>query len=434
MRANLTNKKTMLRFLYTLFMYGIQPIILLFMLIRSLKSPQYRQRLGERYGCYSHIRPPKPNGIIIHASSVGEVIAATPLVKRIQQQYPDLPITFTTVTPTGSDRVISAFGHQVNHLYLPYDLPFVIRRFIDFVQPKLCIVIETEIWPNLIRQLRLHHIPFIIANARLSPRSAKRYGWVKGRFQNILKDIELIAPQDQISGNRYLTLGYPKEKLKLTGNIKYDLTISHRLQEKINGLKTLWNDRLVWVAGSTHEGEDDIILQTHQQLLAQYPNLLLILVPRHPERFNAVAELIEKMGFHYCRRSKNILPNPNIQVVLGDTMGELMLLYGLADVAFVGGSLVKHGGHNPLEPLAFKCPIISGQYTFNFPEIFEQLLSVQGVIEVNSDVQSLKSAVDFLLNSEEKRHQYGEAGFKVLMENRGALDRLLQLLQPYLEQ
>ncbi|MDG6894996.1 lipid IV(A) 3-deoxy-D-manno-octulosonic acid transferase [Volucribacter amazonae] len=423
----------MLRFLYTLLMYCIQPIIIFFMLIRSLKSPKYRQRLGERYGCYHHIQPPKPEGIIIHAASVGEVIAATPLVKRIQQQYPDLAITFTTVTPTGSDRVMSAFGQQVKHIYLPYDLPFVIKRFIDFVQPKLCIVIETEIWPNLIRQLRQRHIPFMIANARLSPRSAKRYGWVKTRFQNILKDIELIAAQDRISGERYLQLGYPDQRLKLTGNIKYDLTISPHLQDKINGLKTLWGDRLVWVAGSTHDGEDEIILQAHQQLLTQYPDLLLILVPRHPERFNVVAELVEKMGFNYCRRSKNILPNAKIQVVLGDTMGELMLLYGLADVAFVGGSLVKHGGHNPLEPLAFKCPIISGQYTFNFPEIFEQLSKEQGVLKVKSDVQSFKSAVDILLNSAEKRRQYGEAGFKVLMENRGALDRLLQLLQPYLE-
>lgn len=424
----------MWRFFYTSLMYLIQPLVLFFMWMRGFKAPNYRKRLGERYGFYGNLTPPKAQGIVIHAASVGEVIAATPLVRRIQQDYPELSITFTTVTPTGSDRVKAAFGDSVTHCYLPYDLPCAINRFIDFVQPKLCIVIETELWPNLIQQLSRHNIPFIVANARLSARSAKRYGKVRARLQRMWSQISLIAPQDQISGKRFLELGYPKEKLKLTGNIKYDLTISETLLEQIRVLHQQWaEDRQIWIAASTHEGEEEIILQTHRQLLKKYPDLLLLLVPRHPERFNPVAELIEKEKFNFIRRSSGDLPSAEIQVILGDTMGEMMLMYGISDIAFVGGSLVKHGGHNPLEPLAFKIPVISGKHTFNFPEVFRMLVEVQGVLEVNSTADSLERAVEALLNSQEARERLGNAGYEVLIENRGALQRLLDLLKPYLE-
>lgn len=423
----------MLRFFYTLLMYLIQPLVLLFMLGRSLKSPNYRKRFNERYGFYCGLTPPQPNGIVIHAASVGEVIAATPLVKRIQQQYPDLPITLTTVTPTGSDRVIAAFGDKVSHFYLPYDLPDAINRFIRFVQPKACIVIETEIWPNLIIQLDQRGIPFIIANARLSARSAKRYGWFKNAFKTVFNHIHLIAPQDTISGKRYLDLGYRADQLKLTGNIKYDLVVTDTLLGKIHQLKQqIGAERPIWIAASMHEGEEGIILDCHRLLLKQQPNLLLILVPRHPERFNQVAELVEKKGLAYVRRSTQTAPTAQHQVLLGDTMGELMLLYGVSDIAFVGGSLVKHGGHNPLEPLAFKLPVISGKYTFNFPEVFTKLLDCQGALEINSTVEALKSAVEKFLNSAALRQRYGNAGYEVLIENRGALQRLLTLLEPYL--
>lgn len=424
----------MWRFFYTSLMYLTQPFVLSFMWIRSLKAPNYRKRLGERYGFYGNLTAPLPNGIIIHAASVGEVIAATPLVRRIQQEYPQLPITFTTVTPTGSDRVRAAFGETVTHCYLPYDLPCVLNRFLDFIQPKLCIVIETELWPNLIRQLWRRDIPFVVANARLSERSARRYGLVKERLQGMLSEISLIAPQDSISGKRYLGLGYDERKLKLTGNIKYDLQITDELLEKIEALRALWvRNRPIWIAASTHEGEETLILDVHRQLLKMHPDLLLLLVPRHPERFNAVAELIEKAQLNFIRRSEGSLPDAHTQVILGDSMGELMLMYGISDIAFVGGSLVKHGGHNPLEPLAFRLPVISGKYTFNFPEIFRTLLEVQGVLSVNSNVKALVHAVDGLLNSPQARQCLGRAGYEVLMENRGALQRLLDLLYPYLE-
>ncbi|EIJ71862.1 lipid IV(A) 3-deoxy-D-manno-octulosonic acid transferase [Pasteurella bettyae] len=423
----------MLRFIYSLVMYLLQPFVWLFIVIRSLKAPNYRKRINERYGFYPSQSAPKAKGIIIHAASVGEVIAATPLVRRIQQQYPELAITMTTVTPTGSDRVKSAFGDSVTHVYLPYDLPDALNRFINFIQPKACIVIETEIWPNLIRQLHKRNIPFIIANARLSARSAKRYGWVKNLLHRMFNEISLIAAQDDISGKRYLNLGYQGD-LQLTGNIKYDLVITDELSQKIVELNKNWiNGRPVWIAASTHEGEEEIILQAHHSLLAKFPNLLLILVPRHPERFKPVEDLIIKGGFRYCLRSENFKLQEDTQVLLGDTMGELMLLYGVSDIAFVGGSLVKHGGHNPLEPLAFKLPVISGRYTFNFPEVFAKLREVCGVLEINENPTALYSAVEKFLLSEEARQRYGNAGHEVLIENRGALQRLLNLLKPYLE-
>ena len=325
----------MLRFWYTLLSYCIQPLILLFMWKKSLKQPNYRKRLSERYGIYPHFTKPTPNGIIVHAASVGEVIAATPLIKAIQVRYPKLPITITTVTPTGSARVKDAFGESVSHFYLPYDLPDAINRFIDFVQPKLMIVIETELWPNLIARFHQRNIPFIVANARLSPRSAKRYGWIKRALKGTWQRTNMILAQDKVSEQRYLDLGYPHEKLVNTGNLKFDLEITEHIRKKVFETVEALNisKRLVWIAGSTHEGEEKMILNAHQELIKKYPDLLLILVPRHPERFNQVEELIQKSGLSYRKRSQFEPIEQTIQVLLGDTMGEMMVLYGLAEIA-----------------------------------------------------------------------------------------------------
>ena len=402
---------------------------------KSLKQPNYRKRLSERYGIYPHFTKPTPNGIIVHAASVGEVIAATPLIKAIQVRYPKLPITITTVTPTGSARVKDAFGESVSHFYLPYDLPDAINRFIDFVQPKLMIVIETELWPNLIARFHQRNIPFIVANARLSPRSAKRYGWIKRALKGTWQRTNMILAQDKVSEQRYLDLGYPHEKLVNTGNLKFDLEITEHIRKKVFETVEALNisKRLVWIAGSTHEGEEKMILNAHQELIKKYPDLLLILVPRHPERFNQVEELIQKSGLSYRKRSQFEPLEQTTQVLLGDTMGEMMVLYGLAEIAFVGGSLVKHGGHNPLEPIAFELPVISGVNTYNFPEIFAKLRSVHGVVEVESSEEALAQTVAFLLENTSARERIARYGFEVLKENQGALARHLHLLAPYLE-
>lgn len=421
--------------LYTVLSYLIQPLILLMMWKRGLKLPEYRKRLWERYGCYGKLEKPQTQGVVVHAASVGEVIAATPLIKAIQKKYPSLPITVTTVTPTGSARVKAAFGESVAHFYLPYDLPDAVKRFLRFVEPKLFIVIETELWPNLIRQIHKNHIPFVIANARLSPRSAKRYGWIKSHLRNMFNEITLILAQDEVSAQRYIQLGFNPQHLINTGNLKFDLEITDELRQEVaqttQHLKL--TERPVWIAGSTHEGEEKIILEAHQQLLVHYPNLVLILVPRHPERFQSVEQLLQKMQIPYVKRSENQVVSTDTQVLLGDTMGEMMILYGLAQIAFVGGSLVKHGGHNPLEPIAFELPVISGVHTFNFPEIFAKLRSVNGVIEIDSNVTALVDAVTYFLAHPELGKKISQAGFAVLSENQGALKRHLTLLAPYLE-
>lgn len=425
----------MLRFFYTCVMYLAQPFLWLSLLAGSIKAPNVCKRLSERYGLYFKLSSPKPNGVLIHAASVGEVIAAVPLIKRIQHDYPDLPITVTTMTPTGSDRVKAVFGESVTHVYLPYDLPDAVARFIRFVQPSLVVVIETELWFNLIHQLAKKQIPFVIVNARLSARSTKRYGWFKKALKPLLENIILIAPQDEVSLSRYAQLGIAPERLKLTGNIKYDLNLTDDLLAKISALKVQWNIcRPIWIAASTHEGEDEIILKSHRTLLQRFPDLLLILVPRHPERFNSVAQLIEQQRFNYIRRSTHLAPQAETQVLLGDSMGELMLLYGLADVALVGGSLVAHGGHNPLEPLAFKLPVISGKHTFNFPEIFTKLEAHQGVLMTEENPQAVAEAVAQFLESPTLSQRYGNAGYAVLNENRGALQRVMDLLKPYLNE
>ncbi|QGM81333.1 lipid IV(A) 3-deoxy-D-manno-octulosonic acid transferase [Otariodibacter oris] len=424
----------MLRCLYSLLSYLIQPFVLFFIWRKGFLQPEYRHRLHERYAFYKNLKKPMPKGVVIHAASVGEVIAATPLIKKIQEYYPQLSITITTVTPTGSSRVKAAFGDKVTHFYLPYDLPDAVKRFLNFVDPKLFIVIETELWPNLIHQSHIRKIPFVIANARLSPRSAKRYGWVKSHLQPMLNEIDLILAQDRVSADRYLALGFNPDNLINTGNLKFDLEVTPNLCNKITETQNILHivQRPVWIAGSTHEGEEKIILEAHQQLLKQYKDLILILVPRHPERFEEVEHLLQKMQISYVKRSDNQEILQNTRVLLGDTMGEMMLLYGLAQIAFIGGSLVKHGGHNPLEPIVFKIPVISGLHTFNFPEIFAKLRNVNGVIEIESHQKYLVSAVSKLLDTPELGEKIAHAGFSVLTENQGALTRHLNLLAPYL--
>lgn len=425
----------MIRLLYICLSYLLQPFILLLMWYKGRKQPAYRKRLWERYGVYDETEKPKAKGVIIHAASVGEVIAATPLIKEIGKKYPNLPLIVTTVTPTGSERVNAAFGNSVSHFYLPYDLPDAVERFLNFVDPKLMIVIETELWPNLIRKVNLRNIPFIIANARLSPRSARRYGWVRQSIKDMLNQISLIMAQDEVSKERYLALGYKAEKMVNTGNLKFDLEITSELRQSVLETKTALNlnERPIWIAGSTHEGEEKLILDTHKLLLQDYPNLVLILVPRHPERFSIVELLIEKSELNYVKRSLNQPLDSNTQVLLGDTMGEMMLLYGISNIAFVGGSLVKHGGHNPLEPIAFNIPVISGFFTYNFPEIFEKLRKVKGVVEVESTAEALFDSIELLLEQPELGQEIAQAGFEVLRENQGALKRHIDLLAPYLE-
>ncbi|EPD3053238.1 lipid IV(A) 3-deoxy-D-manno-octulosonic acid transferase [Proteus mirabilis] len=420
----------MLLRLYQVLLYLIQPLIWLRLLLRSRKAPAYRKRWGERYGfCRGKVAP---HGILLHSVSVGETLAAVPLVRALRHHYPDLPITVTTMTPTGSERVRSAFGDDVYHVYLPYDLPGSVNRFLTTVDPKLVIIMETELWPNLISQLYRRKIPLIIANARLSERSAAGYQKLGSFVKTMLRKITLIAAQNQEDGERFIVLGLKRSHLHITGSLKFDISVTPELAAKAVALRRQWAaHRPVWIATSTHEGEEAIVLDTHKKLLAQFPQLLLILVPRHPERFAKAEQLTQEAGFKYTLRSSDAIPDAQTQVVIGDTMGELMLLYGIADLAFVGGSLVERGGHNPLEAAAHAIPVLMGPYTFNFKNICAKLDQAEGLITV-TDSDSMATAIASLLNDEDYRRYYGHHAVEVLHENQGALLRLLTLLSPYL--
>ncbi|SFN59045.1 3-deoxy-D-manno-octulosonic-acid transferase [Izhakiella capsodis] len=421
-----------MRTFYTALLYLIQPLIWLRLWLRGRRAPAYRKRWAERYGyCDGKVLP---HGIVLHSVSVGETLAAIPLVRALRHCYPTLPITVTTMTPTGSERAQSAFGKDVQHVYLPYDLPGAINRFLDNTKPKLMIIMETELWPNLITLLHQRNIPLVIANARLSERSARGYKKIGKFMRQLLSRITLIAAQNEDDGNRFIELGLKRTQLAVTGSLKFDISVTPELAARAVTLRRQWAPhRQVWIATSTHEGEERIVLEAHRNLLEHFPQLLLILVPRHPERFAAASAMAQKGGFCYLTRSSGEIPSSSTQVVIGDTMGELMLLYGIADLAFVGGSLVERGGHNPLEPAAHAIPVLMGPHTFNFKDICARLQAADGLITV-TDANNLAHEIANLLNDEDYRLYYGRHAVEVLHQNQGALQRLLQLLEPNLPQ
>lgn len=420
----------MLQLLYTALLYFIQPLIWVRLLLRSRKAPAYRKRWGERYGFYR--TPLQKGGILLHSVSVGETLAAVPLVRALRHRYPELPITVTTMTPTGSERVLSAFGHDVQHVYLPYDLPDSLHRFLNKIEPKLVLVMETELWPNFIAALHRRQIPLIIANARLSERSAAGYARLGSFIRNVLRQLTLIAAQNEEDGERFVELGARRSQIAVTGSLKFDISVTPQMAAKSVALRRQWAPhRPVWVAASTHDGEETIILAAHKALLTQFPDLLLLLVPRHPERFSEAQRLTHDAGLSFIFRSSGEVPSADTQVIIGDTMGELMLMYGIADLAFVGGSLIERGGHNPLEPAAHAIPVLMGPYTFNFKDICSRLDRANGLITIEDEV-SLVNAVSSLLTDDDYRNFYGRHAVEVLYQNQGALQRLLQLLEPYL--
>lgn len=416
--------------LYTTLLYLIQPFVWLRLLLRSRKAPAYRQRWRERYGfCHGKVAP---DGILLHSVSVGETLTAIPLVRALRHRYPTLPITVTTMTPTGSERAQSAFGKNVHHVYLPYDLPGAMNRFFDTTRPKLVIVMETELWPNMIATLHKRKIPLVIANARLSERSAKGYKKLGHFTQRLMSRITLIAAQNKEDGQRFIDLGLKRNQLTVTGSLKFDISVTPELAARAITLRSQWAPhRKVWIAASTHDGEEQIILEAHRNLLKSFPDLLLILVPRHPERFAEVETLTSKAGFSYILRSSKEIPFSSTQVVIGDSMGELMLLYGIADLAFVGGSLIERGGHNPLEPAAHAIPVLMGPHTFNFKDICGKLQQAGGLITV-TDAESITTEIFTLLTDEDYRLYTGHHAVEFLHQNQGALQRLLQILEPYL--
>ncbi len=419
----------MSRWFYTLLFYISLPLIVARLWWRGRRAPLYRQRIGERFGYFTPTV--KPHGIWVHAVSVGETIAAAPLVRALLQRYPDSAVTITTMTPTGSERVRDLFGDSVFHVYAPYDVPHCLARFLARVQPSLLIIIETELWPNTIHACATRNIPVLLANARLSEKSARGYGRFPALTAPMLRELNKVVAQNADDGARFVALGLPQQQLAVSGSIKFDITLDTALIARAQQTHAQWRHaslvraaRFIWIAASTHAGEDEIILRAHRQLRERFADALLILVPRHPERFNDVATLIENHALKFVRRSQAQIPASDCAVLLGDTMGELLFLYGCADCAFVGGSFVERGGHNTLEPAAWGLPILSGPSDFNFREISTLLQRADALVIVN-DADVLASELIGLAGNAELRARRGEAAKRVVAANRGALEKLL---------
>ncbi len=414
-----------MRLLYNLVLGALLPFAVLRLFWRSLRAPDYRRRLGERFGLFA---PPGRNGgIWIHAVSVGETQAVEPLVRRLLKGHPALPITITTTTPTGSSRVRSLFGDQVFHVYFPYDIPFALEFFLNKVRPSLLLMVETEIWPNLLRQTRRRGIRTLLANARLSERSARGYRRFGGFTREVFGDIDRIAAQNEGDARRFRELGVAAEQIQVTGSIKFDQAFPASMQERAELLKLSWAGRPAWAAASTHEGEEAAVIAAHQRLLRSLPEALLVLAPRHPERFDRVAAMVERAGLGLARRGTGDAITAGAQVLLCDTIGELPLLLAAVDAAFIGGSLVEVGGHNMLEASVCAIPVAFGPHTFNFGVISELLVERNAAQRV-SDAQSLAACMEGWLRDASLRATVGENGRAVVEENRGALDRLVALV------
>lgn len=419
-----------MRHLYTALLYLAVPAILLRLWWRGRKNPEYRLRWAERFG----YAPPIPGGCLwVHAVSLGETRAALPLIRALRERYPKRPLLVTTGTPTGSLQVRQSLGDSVQHCYLPYDLPGAIARFLYRTRPQLGVIMETELWPNLYQACAIGGIPLVIANARLSARSARGYARVPGLTRGTLDAVTLIAAQTVTDAGRFRELGMPVERIKVTGNIKYDLSLPSGLRNQGQRLRNeLFRRRPVWIAASTHPGENERILDAFARLREHWPDLLLILVPRHPERFDAVAELCREHGYRLVRRSSGRACPADTAVYLGDSMGELLLLYAMADVAFVGGSLVPVGGHNVLEPALLGVPVIFGPYVFHFEEATRHLLAADAAWQVD-DAATLADLVGQLLADDKRRQRAGSCGRRAVLANRGALARLFEAIETLLQ-
>lgn len=411
--------------LYTLLMYLLLPAAFLRLLWRSRRAPAYRERWSERLGKVAQV--PKPNGLWIHAVSVGEVLAIAPLVRHLLAEYPQLAITITTTTPTGSAQVQRLFGMDVAHTYMPYDLPPFIRRFLGSIQPRYFLMVETEVWPNLLTACRAQGIHTLLANARLSEKSLRGYQRVENMARRVFALIDQVAAQSDADAERIQQLGVSPKAITVTGSVKFDIDIPASVEEQVEAMRRHWLGRPVWVAASTHEGEDTHVLKAHAAILEQIPEALLILVPRHPERFPSVAGQIQRSGMTLAQRSKDEIVDRQTQVYLGDTMGELTVLLGSADAAFIGGSLVQTGGHNMLEAAAQGVPVCFGPHTFNFAVISKMLLE-NGAAQRVQNANELAQVMSAWLSDASIRAQVGDAGRQIVLQNRGALGRLQQLL------
>jgi len=393
---------------------------------RGIKAPAYFRRWRERFGVFPS--PKFKKSILIHAVSVGEVNAAIPLIKALMETYKDHDFVITTVTPTGSDRVQQIFGNSVFHLYLPYDLSGAVNRFLKKIKPDLAVVMETEIWPNLFRFCKKRGVPIVVANARLSELSLKGYKWVQSLATMAVNNTKFVAAQTQTDAQRMIRLGCDADKIYVVGSLKFDIIIENEIIEKGKTIhKHCAENNLIWIAASTHQEDENELLEAYTFLKKKYPKLLLIIVPRHPERFQVTAQACIQKGFNTQLRSECGLYDINADVFIVDTMGEMLEFYAASDIAFVGGSIANIGGHNVLEAAIFKLPVLVGPNTHNFAEI-TQLLHDCGGSKLVRNSDDIISCMEELIENASTRKIMGSAGLKLVEENRGAVALTMELI------
>ncbi|MDV5085886.1 lipid IV(A) 3-deoxy-D-manno-octulosonic acid transferase [Vibrio diabolicus] len=413
----------LVRIVYTLLLALASPLLLFGLYKSKPNKPQFGSRWKEHFGITPKLKSnDKP--IWIHAVSVGESIAATPLIKALKEQTPEQSILVTTTTSTGAEQ-IAKLGDLVEHRYMPIDFGFAIKGFLKAVQPKQMLIIETELWPNTLHNVHKAGIPITVVNARLSEKSCHNYAKIQLLFNQLHPCLTQVLCQTDSDAERFERLGVEKKKLSVTGSIKFDIQISEQVKQQGQQLRAqLGNNRPIWIAASTHKGEDEQVLNAHRQVLKSHPNALLILVPRHPERFDDVFTLCQQQGFNTVRRTSTHSVEVNTQVYLGDTMGEMLTLIGAADICFMGGSLVgnKVGGHNVLEPAMLEKVIITGPSYFNFKEIVSDLLDIDGILLAN-DTTDLAKHLTSLLSQPSLSELYEIKACHYAKRNQGALKR-----------
>ena len=416
--------------IYRILLLLLLPFLLVFLLFRSKNNKAYRQRLFERLGLFP--KPYKQGGIIVHAASVGEVIALKSFIEKLLLTYPHLPITMTSFTPTGSAQITKLFGDRVQHGYLPLDLLPCTALFLQRLKPKMMIFMETELWPNLIAQCSQQKIKLLLINGRLSKKSLTSYQRISPLIAPCLNRFDKILTQSQENSSHFLQLGANESRCLNSGNLKFDISVNAQvLNKKAELAKLLFTKesqakRKIWLVASTHDGDEKIILTAFKKLLAYYPKLLLVLVPRHPERFEQVANLCLEHDLSLAKRSENTVISDE-KVWLLDSLGELMAAFDLSDIVTMGGSFSGVGGHNPLEPALFNKPIIVGHNMSNFNEIMQHLRQEHAIIELskNEPSKQLCHEINILLQQPTRQQALGKKALKVVLANQGASDKAL---------
>ncbi len=411
---------------YSMLTWFLLPLAFIRLLWRSRRQPGYRYHLYERLGRYSSL-PTRPV-LWLHAVSVGETRAASALIQLIRKEYPEYQLVLTHMTPTGRETAPDLIGPDVIRCYLPYDVPFAVHRFLNHFKPRLGLLLETELWPNLIHLCAKAEIPLLLVNARLSEKSAARYRRYPALTRATLGQLALIAAQTENDAQRLRNLG--AREVLVTGNLKFDTALTTLPDAEISSLRALIGaDRFVWIAASTRPGEERLLLELLPAL--NCPTGLLILVPRHPQRFNEVAELLTSLDIPFVRRSENRHIPADVQVMLGDSMGELQSYYQIANVAFIGGSLLPYGGQNLIEATAAGCPVLIGPHTYNFQDAAEGAIAAGAALRLQN-VRELLSVLPSLLRNEEARQRMGAAGRQFTLQHQGAAHNILALVQRYL--